>query len=194
MPIKDTTMTKAHHKTGSGSQKPEVTNTKSSTTNKQATSASTSGSTKQANSSQTTPTPSISIESEKSQGKQSSKNRKPVIGGTAVQGAKSTQPKEITASSPAQQEAESYNREMRRRMQHMGTGPYGGNPTDVVRNRRQKRVDKRKQQQEDVKKTVATTGPSTNIKLGRKNTYFVLGTLFLIVLAIVVAIIIRHPF
>src|SRR5690348_16657304 len=113
MPIKDTTMTKAHHKTGSGSQKPEVTNTKSSTTNKQATSASTSGSTIQSSSSKTTPTPSISIETEKNKGKQSSKNRKSAIGGTAVQGAKSTQPKEITASSsPAQQEAESYNREM----------------------------------------------------------------------------------
>ncbi len=188
-------MTKAHHKAGSGSQKPEETNTKTSTTNKQTTTTSaSSGSTKQSSSSKTTSAPSISIETEKSKGKQSSKSRKPVIGGTAVQGAKSTQPKEITATSPAQQEAESYNREMRRRMQHMGTGPYGGNPTDVVRNRRQKRVDKRKQQQEDVKKTVATKGPSTNIKLGRKNTYFVLGTLFLIVLAIVVAIIIRHPF
>ena len=186
-------MTKAHHQ--SGSQKPEATNTKTSTTNKRAagTSAS-SSSAKQSSSSRPTPAPSISIETENSKAKPSSKNRKPVIGGTAVQGAKSTQPKEITAASPAQQEAESYNREMRRRMQHMGTGPYGGNPTDVVRDRRQKRVDKRKQQQEDVKKTVATKGPSTKIKLGRKNTYFVLGTLFLIVLAIVVAIIIRHPF
>ncbi len=189
-------MTKAHHKAGSGSQKPEATNTKTSTTSKQATgtSATSSGSTKQSSSSNTAPASSITLQTEKSKGKQSNKNRKPAIGGTAVQGAKSTQPKEITATSPAQQEAESYNREMRRRMQHMGTGPYGGNPTDVVRNRRQKRIDKRKQQQEDVKKTVVTKGPSTDIKLGRKNTYFVIGTIILIVLAIVIAIIIRHPF
>jgi hypothetical protein len=187
-------MTKAHHKTGSGSQKPETTNIKTNTTNKQAASASTSGSTKQSSSSKAASAPSISIQTEKSKGKQSSKNRKPVIGGTAVQGAKSTQPKEIAATSPAQQDAESYNREMRRRMQHMGTGPYGGSPTDTVRDRRQKRIDKRKQQQEEVKKTVVTKGPSTDIKLGRRNTYFVLGTLALILLIIVIALIIRHPF
>ena len=111
-----------------------------------------------------------------------------------LQGQKSTQPKEIKATSPSQQESESYNREMRRRMQHMGTGPYGGSPTNAVRDRRQKRIDKRKQQQEEVKKTVITKGPSTDIKLGRKNTYFVLGTLALIVLIIVIALIIRHPF
>ncbi len=79
-------------------------------------------------------------------------------------------------------------------MQHMGTGPYGGSPTGTVRDKRQKRIDKRKQQQEEVKKTVVTKGPSTNIKLGRKNTYFVLGTLAFIVLIIVIALIIRHPF
>jgi hypothetical protein len=188
-------MTKAHHKTGSGPQKPEATNKKTSVTNKQATDASsTSDSTKQSSSPKTTSAPSINIQIEKSKGKPSSKNSKPAIGGTAVQGAKSTQPKETTATSQAQQEAESYNREMRRRMQHMGTGPYGGNPTDTVRDRRQKRIDKRKQQQEEVKKTVVTKGPSTDIKLGRKNTYFVLGTLAFIVLIIVIALIIRHPF
>src|SRR5215472_2316051 len=180
-------MTKAHHKTGSGSQKPETPNAKPNTTNKQATGASTSGSTEQSSSPKTAPAPSISIQTEKSKAKQSSKSRKPVIGGTAVQGAKSTQPKEITATSPAKQEADSYNREMRRRMQHMGTGPYGGSATDAVRDKRQKRIDKRKKQQEEVKQTVVAKGPSTDIKLGRKNTYFVLGTILLIVLAIVVA-------
>ena len=186
-------MTKAHNK--AGSQKPETGDTKATPTNKQRKNVtSTSGSTSQSNSPEPTPAPSISIQTEKSKGKASSKNRKPVIGGTAVQGAKSTQPKEIKATSPTQQEAESYNREMRRRMQHMGTGPYGASPTDAVRDRRQKRIDKRKQQQEEVKKTVVTKGPSTDIKLGRKNTYFVLGTLLLIVLAIVIALIIRHPF
>jgi hypothetical protein len=188
-------MTKAHHKTGSGSQKPETGNIKTTTANKQGTGASsTSGGTNQSSSPKPAAAPPINIQSEKSNEKQSSKSRKPVVGGTAVQGAKSTQPKEIKATSPTQQDAESYNREMRRRMQHMGTGPYGGSPTDAVRDRRQKRIDKRKQQQEDVKKTVVAKGPSTDIKLGRKNTYFVLGTLALIILVIVIALIIRHPF
>ena len=188
-------MTKAHNKSGTGSQKPETSDTKTTPANKQgAGTSTTSGSTSQTNSSKPQSELSINIQTEKSKEKQNSKSSKPVVGGTAVPGAKSTQPKEITATSPAQQEAESYNREMRRRMQHMGTGPYGGSPTDAVRDRRQKRIDKRKQQQEEVKKTVVTKGPSTDIKLGRKNTYFVLGTLALIILVIAIALIIRHPF
>ncbi|HXZ04435.1 MAG TPA: hypothetical protein VEH81_06345 [Ktedonobacteraceae bacterium] len=187
-------MTKARNKTGTGSQRPGTDNTKTASANKQKTEASSSSSsTSQPNSPKQQSAPSMNIQTEKSKEK-SSKSHKPVVGGTAVQGAKSTQPKEIKATSPAQQDAESYNREMRRRMQHMGTGPYGASPTDNVRDRRQKRIDKRKQQQDEVKKTVVAKGPSTNIKLGRKNTYFVLGTLAFIILIIVIALIIRHPF
>jgi hypothetical protein len=187
-------MTKAHNKAGTGSQ-PQTGKTKTTPANKQRIDASsTKSSPSQSNSPKPQASPSINIQTEKSKEKQGSKNRKQVIGGTAVQGAKSTQPKEIKATSPTQQEAESYNREMRRRMQHMGTGPYGASPTDAVRDRRQKRIDKRKQQQAEVKKTVVAKGPSTDIKLGRRNTYFVLGTLALIILVIVIALIIRHPF
>ena len=108
-------MTKAHNKSGTGSQKPATGNTKTTPTNKQRVEASsTSGSTSQSKSPKPQTGPSISIQTEKSKEKQSSKNHKSVIGGTAVQGAKSTQPKEIKATSPTQQEAESYNREMRR--------------------------------------------------------------------------------
>ena len=188
-------MTKAHNKAGTGPQKPETGSTRATQASKQEKSASsTTGSAGQPNSSKPQSAPSISIQTEKSKERQSSKSHKPTIGGTAVQGAKSTQPKEIKATSPQQQDAESYNREMRRRMQHMGTGPYGGSPTDAMRDKRQKRIDKRKQQQEDVKKTVVTKGPSTDIKLGRKNTYFVIGTIALILLIIIIALIIRHPF
>jgi hypothetical protein len=188
-------MTKAHNKAGTGSQKPETGNTKAAQASKQEKSASsTTGSASRSNSPKPQSAPSISIQTEKSKERPISKSRKPAVGGTAVQGAKSTQPREIKATSPQQQDAESYNREMRRRMQHMGTGPYGGSSTDAMRDKRQKRVDKRKQQQEDVKKTVVAKGPSTDIKLGRKNTYFVLGTIALILLIIVIALIIRHPF
>jgi hypothetical protein len=189
-------MTKAHDKTGS--QKPGPVNAKTTPAKKPGAGASsTSSRTGQPLSPKPQSAPSISIQTDTtdtSKDKQSSKSHKPAIGGTAVQGAKSTQPKEIKATSPTQQETESYNREMRRRMQHMGTGPYGGSQTNAVHNRRKKRIDKRKQQQEEVKKTVVAKGPSTNIKLGRKNTYFVLGTLAFIVLIIVIALIIRHPF
>src|SRR5262245_34997656 len=63
-----------------------------------------------------------------SKSRQAGKSDKSRIGGTAVPGAKSTRPREINTASPTQQQAESYSREMRRRMQHMGTGPYGEDP------------------------------------------------------------------
>jgi hypothetical protein len=186
-------MTKAHNKTGS--QKPEPVNTKATPAKKPVTGASsTSSRTSQPTTSKPQSAPSISMQTDTTKDKQSGKSHKPAVGGTAVQGAKSTQPKEIKATSPTQQDAESYNREMRRRMQHMGTGPYGGSQVDAVHNRRQKRIEKRKQRQEEVKKTVVAKGPSTDIKLGRKNTYFVLGTIAFIVLIIVITLIIRHPF
>jgi hypothetical protein len=127
-------------------------------------------------------------------GKQGGKNRKPAIGGTAVPGAKSTRPKEVpTTQTPnAQQQAETYNRDMRRRMQHMGTGPYSEPAQMPARKKVQRRMEERKKRQEEVKKTVVTKGPSTDIKLGRRNTYFVLGTLAFVVLVIVIAVIIRH--
>ncbi|HEY6541080.1 MAG TPA: hypothetical protein VIZ18_09090 [Ktedonobacteraceae bacterium] len=127
-------------------------------------------------------------------GKQSGKNRRSAIGGTAVPGAKSTQPKEMpTSQTPnAEQQAETYNREMRRRMQHMGTGPYSEPAPVPARKKAQKRIDERKKRQEEVKKTVVAKGPSTNIKLGRRNTYFVLGTLAFVVLVIVIALILHH--
>ncbi len=185
-------MTKAHKP---GSQKPGPDNTKTTRAKKSIAGASSSPrGTSQSKSSKSQPGPSITVQTTTATSKQSGKSSKRTIGGTAVQGAKSTQPKEIKTPSPSQQEAESYNREMRRRMQHMGMGPYAEGPVDTVRSRREKRVAKRKQQQEEVKKAVVTKGPSTNIKLGRKNTYFVLGTLAFIILIIVIALIIRHPF
>src|SRR5438105_661558 len=54
---------------------------------------------------------------------QSGKSNRSRVGGTAIPGAKSTQPKEVTTTNPQQQQAESYNRTMRRRMEHLGTGP-----------------------------------------------------------------------
>ncbi len=127
-------------------------------------------------------------------GKQRSKNRRPAIGGTAVPGAKSTLPKEIpTSQTPnAEQQAETYNREMRRRMQHMGTGPYSQPAPVPARKRAQKRLEERKKRQEEVKKVVVGPGGVKETRLGRRNTYFVLGTISLVVLIIVIALILRH--
>ncbi|HZS77291.1 MAG TPA: hypothetical protein VFA41_11815 [Ktedonobacteraceae bacterium] len=125
-----------------------------------------------------------------SKGKSSGKNRRPTIGGTAVPGAKSTQPKIIPEGQQMQERPEMYNREMRRRMQQMGTGPYSEPAPNVM----QKRKEKREKRREEVKKTVVTRGPSTNIQLGRRNLYFLLGAVALIVLIIVIAILVRFVF
>ena len=135
-----------------------------------------------------------SIQAAAARGKQSGKNRNPAVGGTAVPGARSMRPKEMPTSQNlnAQQQADTYSRDMRRRMQHMGTGPYSEPAASPARKKAQKRVDERKKRQQEAKKTVITKGPSTDIKLGRRNTYFVLGTIAFVVLVIVIAIIVRH--
>lgn len=124
-------------------------------------------------------------------GKPGAKSDQPRVGGTAVQGAKSTRPKEITATNSQQQQAESYNRDMRRRMEHMGTGP---SQTSGAKDPRQKRLEKKKKRVEERKqevKKVAATGPR-KIALGRRNTYFVISVVAIIVLVIIVAFLINH--
>jgi cobalamin biosynthesis Mg chelatase CobN len=146
--------------------------------------------------SKTPANPSVTSTSGTNKGKQGGKNRKPEIGGSAVVGAKSTQPKEITSTNPQQQQAESYNRQMRRRMEHMGTGPYTESPTLSARDKKKKRLEKKKQERlQDVNKVVAR-GPNPNrvSNLGRRNTYFILGVIAVLVLLIVIFLIIRHPF
>ena len=138
--------------------------------------------------------PSDASASQKKSSKQSGKNRQSAVGGTAVPGAKSTQPKELSTASPANQQAEYYNREMRRRMQQMGTGPYSERATIDPRERRRKRQEKLKERQEKIKHLVDARGPSRDIKLGRRNTYFLIGIAVLIVLLIIVFIVVRHPF
>lgn len=123
--------------------------------------------------------------------RQAAKSNRPRIGGTAVPGAKSTQPKEITSTNPQQQQAESYNRTMRRRMEHLGTG---ANQGSTLQDQRRKRLEKRKrrieERRQEVKK-VAAGGPR-DITLGRRNTYFLIAVAVIIVAIIVVAIILRN--
>jgi hypothetical protein len=123
--------------------------------------------------------------------KQSAQSNQPRIGGTAAPGAKSTRPKEITSTSPQQQQAESYNRDMRRRMEHLGTGP---GQASSAKDPRQKRLEKRKRRAEERRqevKKVAATGPR-KISLGRRNTYFLIAVVAVIILVIIVAYFINH--
>lgn len=141
-----------------------------------------------------TPTGSTQRPTGQKGGKQSGKNRRPQIGGTAVTGAKSTRPKELSTATPANQQAEYYNRDTRRRMEHMGTGPYSDRAALDPRERRKKRKERLQERQDRIKQLVDARGPSRDVKLGRRNTYFLIGAALLVILIIVIFVLIRHPF
>jgi hypothetical protein len=131
--------------------------------------------------------------SRKKQNRQSGKYSK-AFGGSAVPGAKSTQVKDLSNGTPSNQQPDYYNRETRRRMQQMGTGPYTDRTAADPRSRRKKRLDRIKERQEQMRHTVETKGPSRDIRLGRRNTYFLIGSILLLVGLIVAFLLIRHPF
>jgi len=126
-----------------------------------------------------------------SKSKQSGKSNRPRVGGTATPGAKSTQPREVNTTNPQQQQAESYNRTMRRRMEHLGTGP---SQTSPLQEQRKKRLEKRKKRLEERRETVkkVTAGAPRNITLGRRNTYFLIAVAAIIVALIVLALVINN--
>jgi hypothetical protein len=152
----------------------------------------------------TTPTPEDGVQQQKTaapgpaagrntfqRGRTGSRNSRSRIGGTAVPGAKSTLPKETPATNnPQQQQAESYNRTMRRRMEQLGTGPTQQSaPAEQQRKRLEKRRRRTEERRQEVKR-VAARGPS-KIALGRRNVYFLIGVVVLIVAVIVVALLIH---
>ncbi len=118
------------------------------------------------------------------------RNNRLRIGGTAVPGAKSTLPREATPSSNSQQ-AESYNRTMRRRMEQLGTGPgQQSSPADQQRKRLEKRRRRTEERRQEVKR-VAARGPRS-IKLGRTVIFFLIGVIVLIILIIIIAVLINR--
>ncbi len=127
--------------------------------------------------------------------RQAGKGDKTRIGGTAVPGAKSTQPREINTTSPAQQQAESYSREMRRRMQHLGTGPYGEDPAVTAQEKRRKRIERKKKRTEERRQEARKSiSPGFSKSLGRRNVYFLIAMVAIIAIVIAIALIINHPF
>src|SRR6266571_1394700 len=88
------------------------------------------------------------------------KDSRPKVGGAAAQGAKSTQPRPVSASNdPNQQQMDSYNRTMRRRMEQMG----GQSQEDRMHNmqkQRQKRIDRKKNRLEEKRQEFRKSMPS----------------------------------
>ncbi|MBV9229824.1 MAG: hypothetical protein JOZ18_10965 [Chloroflexi bacterium] len=126
-------------------------------------------------------------------GAQGSKGNKPRVGGTAVSGAKSMQPKPVsTSSDPNQQQIDSYNRDMRRRMQHLGAGPYAENKTaQKAQVKRRERIERRKQRLEEKRAEFRKSVPGGKITLGRRNTYFLIAVVAIVILLIVAFVVLR---
>lgn len=118
---------------------------------------------------------------------------KPQIGGTAISGAKSTQPKQAPVNNNASEPVETYNRDMRRRMQQMKTGPYAQEERmQTLQQQRQKKIDRRKQRLEEQRADLRKSLPGGKITLGRRNTYFLIAVAAIIIVLIVLAVVLRQ--
>lgn len=117
---------------------------------------------------------------------------KPRIGGTAVQGAKSTLPKQMPATSdPNEQQLASYSRAMRRRVEKMGTTSTDRRMQNIQEQRR-KRVERNKQKREEMRATIRKSMPGGGkVTLGKRNTFFLVGVIALLVIIIVIFALIR---
>ena len=146
-----------------------------------------------ASSEQVVQQPGLAAAEIKKGGEKRRKDDKPRAGGTAVPGAKSTLPKPPpTSSDPNQQQIESYNRTMRRRMQQIGAGPYAGQQKmETLQNQRQKRVARRKQRLEEKRVELRKAIPGGKVRLDRRVIYFTIASIALVVLLIAVFVILR---
>lgn len=127
-----------------------------------------------------------------SRGKRKSSNRSK-IGGTAIPGAKSMQPKPTFAEvkDPNEQQLLSYNRDMRRRMQQMGTGPSGQqDQMDKMRDKRDKRIARKKQRLDERRQQALKAVPKSSMRLG-KGLFFLIGVVGVILLLVVIFAILR---
>ncbi|HEX4208143.1 MAG TPA: hypothetical protein VHZ51_28855 [Ktedonobacteraceae bacterium] len=116
------------------------------------------------------------------------KDNRPRVGGTAVPGAKSTLPKQTPTNNnqQAQQEANS-NRLMRRRTGQMGTND-ADRRMQNVHEQRQKRIARRKQKLEEARAEIRKSTPGGRVTLGRKNLYFIIGAVIIVLILVAIAV------
>jgi hypothetical protein len=123
----------------------------------------------------------------------SRKNKHFQIGGTAVPGAKSTQPKKISSTNnPQQQEIEGYNRTMRRRMRQMGTGPYASEQQDVktLQEKRKERIERIKQRRTAQIAAVKRSLPGGKISTDTKRVYYLVAGVAIAIVAVILLFVI----
>jgi hypothetical protein len=121
------------------------------------------------------------------------KNKRLQVGGTAVPGAKSTQPKQNPpTNNPQQQEIDGYNRTMRRRMQHMGTGPYAGEQQKVktLHERRKERIERVKQRRAAQVAAVKRSLPGGKLSTDTKRVYYLIAGVAIVIVAVILLFVI----
>ncbi len=138
----------------------------------------------------TVPTPS---ETSTSKNRTGAKGNRSQIGGTAVPGAKSTLPKQTpTTNNPQQQEMESYNRTMRRRMQQMGTGAYVNEqkPVKTIQDRRKERVERIKERRRATVETTRKNLPGGKINTDTRRVYYLVAGIAIAIVALILIFVI----
>ncbi|GCE04612.1 hypothetical protein [Dictyobacter aurantiacus] len=109
------------------------------------------------------------------------------VGGTAVPGARSTQPRQISeTSNPQQQQYESYNRDMRRRMERMGYD----NEEDraqTAQSQRQKRVERIKQRRQQQLAHVKRNLPGGKIDTSPRRAYWMIAGVAVLIIVLIIA-------
>jgi hypothetical protein len=121
------------------------------------------------------------------------KSNRPQIGGTAVPGAKSTQPKQIvTSNNPQEQEQANANRMMRRRMEQLGTGPRTTEQVKTVGEKRKERIRRIKERQKSQVEAVKKSLPGGKISTDTSRVlYLIGGVAAAIILLIVIFVVLR---
>lgn len=115
----------------------------------------------------------------------SGKGNRSAIGGSAVPGAKSTQPKQVPESSNQQQQQyESYNRDMRRRMERMGYEDEQDR-TQNAQSQRKKRMDRLKQRRQEQLSHVKRTLPGGKIDTSPRRVYWMIAAVAIILIAVI---------
>lgn len=121
------------------------------------------------------------------------KNKGLQVGGTAVPGAKSTQPKQPSSTNnPQQQEMESYNRTMRRRMQQMGVGPYAGEQQKVktLQERRKEKIERIKQKRAAQIASIKRSLPGGKLSTDTRRVYYLVAGMAIAIVAIILLFVI----
>lgn len=121
------------------------------------------------------------------------KGQRPQIGGTAVPGAKSTLPKQVsTSNNPQQQEMETANRMMRRRMEQLGTGPQSSEQGKAVRDRSKERRERLKERQKAQVSAVKRSLPGGKLVTDTSRVYYLIGGMAAaIIILILVFVVLR---